>query len=277
MAPKRSLHSGARAGACWTALALALLAGPAAAIDIDQLAIQRGVGQPSGVGSWFVEISISGSDLSSAILSSAAGGSIVLTPSAMSGQLSGGALYSDLQALDAAFPLGSWLLDINDGELLENIPFDPRIDPNGSALIGSPRFGESEVSLTPTMFVDDQCTNCELYSGSTGFGDTVLVGRLALAGDPLNPIETIPVPNTTTQIDFSSPLLPGRSYRFETAVATNNYMPFSFGSDSFDYYQLSTQTQSTEFTTVVPEPGTAALVAIGLAGLSAARRRSRAR
>jgi hypothetical protein len=262
----------------WLALSAVVVmgsAGSAEAIEISQIAIDRGLGQSSGVGSWFVEISVGGVDLESGILSSPTGASITLGPTSQPGEISGGTRYADLLALDSAFPLGTWSLSLNGGAVAGSLPYDPLLTPNGSAPISSPTFGESGLSLTPTMLVDNQCTNCELYSGSTAFGATALVGRVAMLGIGA-PLETIPVAPTTTQIDFSSPLRPATRYRFETSVATNNYLPFQFGSDAFAYYQLATQTQSTDFATMVPEPGTGLLLAGGLLLLSA-RRRSAAR
>jgi len=251
-------------------------AAPASAIDIAQIAIDRGVGQAPGVGSWFVEISVTGSDLRSAVLSSGAGGNITLSPVGTTGELRGGMQFADLAALNAAFPIGSWSLDLNAGELVAGLAYTPLVLPNGSAPITTAFSEEGDVSLTPLMEIANGCSNCQLYSGSTAFGPTALVGRIALLGNP-TPLETIVVSPNTTQIGFGNPLQPGGQYRFETSVATNNYLPLAFGADSFDYYQLWTETESIDFyTAFVPEPGTAVLLSIGLLAMSA-RRRTRVR
>ena len=247
-------------------------AAPASAIDIAQIAIDRGVGQAPGVGSWFVEISVTGSDLRSAVLSSGAGGNITLSPVGTTGELRGGMQFADLAALNAAFPVGSWTLDLNAGEVVAGLSYTPLVLPNGSAAITTAFDDEGDVSLTPLMQISNACSNCQLYSGSTAFGPTALVGRIALLGNP-TPLETIIVPPNTTQIGFGNPLQPGGQYRFETSVATNNYLPLAFGADSFDYYQLWTETESIDFyTAFVPEPGTAVLLSAGLLVMSARRR-----
>jgi hypothetical protein len=225
---------------------------------------------------WFLNIGIEGStNITSASLTPPGKAAIPLVCTNQGGFVAcdfDAVGFASLEQLLESYPAGTWVLELNSGDRTANLDFDP-VDPDGVGTVSDPLDGAANVSPTPSVSYDQDCTNCDaLIVEINGHTTPVDVGLERVLFAPLA------ASGSVSYADFESfegpkpSALPDGQYHLTLSTAvggitTENLTP---GGDAFDYVTAGIRNVDTFFT--VPEPSAAAL-GVAVAALLARRRR----
>jgi hypothetical protein len=181
--------------------------------------------------------------------------------------------FASLADLLATYPAGTWALALNGGARTASLDFAPA-EPDGVGTASDPADGATNVSPTPTVSYDQDCTNCDaLVVEIDGVGGPTDVGLEVVLFAPLDASGSIPYADFDSFEGPKPSALPDGQYQLtlSTAVGSISTENLTPGGDHFEYVTAGIRNVETVFT--VPEPGGASLGVAASALLARWRRR----
>jgi hypothetical protein len=258
-------------------LASLVLATPIFAQTLDIVSLTAEQGTFGGDPDWFLNVGVEGStNITSASVTPPGQAAIPLDCADQ-----GTFVECDFEHLDfpslasllATYPAGTWVLELNSGARTANLDFSP-VAPDGVGTASDPANGATNVSPTPTVSYDQDCTNCDaLLVEITGIATPIQVELERVFFAPLDASGSVPYADFEPfEGSTKPPELPEGQYQLSlsTVVGSLTTETLTPGGDEFEYATGGIRNVETTFT--VPEPSAAAL-GVALAALLARRRR----